>query len=62
MNDTIVANRASQRNNGAIYNRILQALPSKVREEVLRVIAPSRVSTHSYNLPRRRSSRIRLFH
>ena len=40
MNDTIIANRASQRNNGAIYNRILQTLPSKVREEVLRVCHP----------------------
>ena len=40
MNDTIVSNCASQRNNGAIYNRILQALPSKVREEVLRVCHP----------------------
>jgi CRP-like cAMP-binding protein len=40
MNDTIVSNCASQRNNGAIYNRILQALPSEVREEVLRVCHP----------------------
>jgi hypothetical protein len=40
MNGAIVANGASQRKNGAIYSRILQVLPSKVREEVLRVCRP----------------------